>query len=313
MAKNHYAIAIHGGAGVYKPDKITPEARARYEASLRTALAAAQSVVENDGTAMDAVEAAIRVLEDDPQFNAGRGAVLTHEGTAELDASIMDGASLKAGAVAGVKTIRNPISAARAVMEKSPHVMLAREGAESFAREQGLEMVANDWFITDQRREELQRVQTSAADAQVYKLGTVGAVVLDRHGNIAAGTSTGGMTNKRWGRIGDSPIIGAGTYADNASCAVSATGHGEFFIRTTVARTICALLEYKRMSLANAVKSVIHDRLAKLGGDGGVIAIDAKGHVVMDLNTPGMFRGTVREGGTPQVGILASDLPVAPR
>ncbi len=310
--KNLYAIAVHGGAGVYEPDKITPDKRALYEAGLTQALQAAQAVLDKDGSAMTAVEAAIMVLEDNPNFNAGRGAVLTHEGDAELDASIMDGATLKAGAVAGVKTIKNPIAAARKVMDNSPYVMLAREGAEAFARAQGLEIVPNAYFITERRQDELLRAKSSTQAARLLKLGTVGAVVRDRQGNIAAGTSTGGMTNKRWGRIGDSPIIGAGTYADNNSCAVSGTGWGEYFIRATVARSICALVEYKKMPLAKAVKITL-DHVKQLGGDGGVIAIDAKGHIVLDQNTPGMFRGFVREGGYIQVGIHAADMVAEPK
>jgi L-asparaginase / beta-aspartyl-peptidase len=310
--KTPYAIAVHGGAGVYEPDKITPDKRATYEAGLRDALRAAQTVLDADGSAMDAVQAAIIVLEDNPNFNAGRGAVLTHAGEAELDASIMDGATLKAGAIAGTKTIKNPIAAARKVMDNSPHVLLAREGAEAFAREQGLEIVPNAYFITQRRQDELQRAKTSTQAALLLKLGTVGAVVRDRHGNIAAGTSTGGMTNKRWGRIGDSPIIGAGTYADNNSCAVSGTGWGEYFIRATVARSICALVEYKKMPLAKAVKTTL-DHVKRLGGDGGVIAIDARGHIVLDQNTPGMFRGFVREGGSIQLGIHAADMAAEPK
>jgi L-asparaginase / beta-aspartyl-peptidase len=310
--KTSYAIAVHGGAGVYEPEKITAAARASYEAGLTDALRAAQAVLDKDGTALDAVQAAITVLEDNPNFNAGRGAVLTYTGEAELDASIMDGATLKAGSVAGVKTIKNPIQAARKVMDNSPHVMLAREGAESYAREQGLEIVPNAYFITERRQDELLRAKASTQAARLLKLGTVGAVVRDRHGNIAAGTSTGGMTNKRWGRIGDSPIIGAGTYADNNSCAVSGTGWGEYFIRATVARSICALVEYKKMPLAKAVKQTL-DHVAKLGGDGGVIAIDAKGHIVLDQNTPGMFRGLLREGGSITLGIHAKDMVAEPK
>jgi L-asparaginase / beta-aspartyl-peptidase len=310
--QNHYAIAVHGGAGVYEPSKITPDKRAAIEAGLAQALRAAQAVLEANGSAMDAVQAAIMVLEDDENFNAGRGAVLTYAGDAELDASIMDGATLKAGAVAGVKTIKNPILAARKILENSPHVMLAREGAESYAREQGLEIVPNAYFITERRQLELQRAKNSSSAARLLKLGTVGAVVRDRQGNIAAGTSTGGMTNKRWGRIGDSPIIGAGTYADNKSCAVSGTGWGEYFIRATVARSICALVEYKKMPLAKAVQTTLA-HVKQLGGDGGVIAIDAKGHIVLDQNTPGMFRGFLREGGQIKTAIHAADMAAEPK
>ncbi len=301
-----YAIAVHGGAGVYNADQMSAEDRTAYKQGLTDALLAAQKILEKNGTALDAAEAAVMVLEDNPLFNAGRGAVLTSTGTAELDSSIMDGATLKAGAVARVMTTKNPVQLARAVMDKSEHVMLSAEGADAFAKSVGLRQVTNDYFITDKRREQLKRAQSSAEMMRQYKLGTVGAVVRDRAGNLAAATSTGGMTNKKWGRIGDSPIIGAGTYADNKSCAVSATGWGEYFIRATVARSICALVEYRRMSVAKAAKNLL-DKVQAMGGDGGVIVIDAKGNIALDYNTPGMFRGTLREGDAPVALIRRKD------
>lgn len=302
-----YAVAVHGGAGRYGADQFTDAQKAAYHAALTEALAAARGVLEADGTAVDAAEAAIVVLEDTPLFNAGRGAVLTHEGVAELDAAIMDGATLAAGSVAGVTTTRWPIRAARAVMEKSEHVMLQGAGADAFARAAGLEQVANSYFITPERQRQLERARARGEAANISKFGTVGAVVRDRHGNLAAATSTGGLTNKRWGRVGDSPVIGAGTYADNASCAVSATGHGEYFIRATVARTICALVEMKGMALADAVRQVVHGKLVALGGEGGVIAVDAHGNIALETNIAGMFRGWQREGEPPRTAIMADE------
>jgi L-asparaginase / beta-aspartyl-peptidase len=301
-----YSIAVHGGAGVYNADTMTDAERAAYKLGITTALRAAQAVLDKNGTALDAVEAAVTTLEDNELFNAGRGAVLTAAGTAELDASIMDGATLKAGSVARSTTTKNPVMLARAVMDKSEFVLLSGDGADAFARSAGLEQVPNSYFITGKRREQLKKVQGSAELMRQYKLGTVGAVVRDRAGNLAAATSTGGMTNKKWGRIGDSPIIGAGTYADNASCAVSATGWGEYFIRTTAARSICALVEYRRLSPAKAAKTVL-DKIHALGGDGGVIVIDRKGTIALDYNTPGMFRGTLVEGGDPVALIRRGD------
>ncbi|HEX7118167.1 MAG TPA: isoaspartyl peptidase/L-asparaginase, partial [Longimicrobiales bacterium] len=264
------AIAIHGGAGTIRRGDMTPEAEKAYRAKLEEALRAGYAVLEDGGTSLDAVVAAITVMEDSPLFNAGKGAVFTNAGTNELDAAIMDGATLRAGAVAGVKTVKNPILLARAVMERSPHVMLAGAGAEAFAAEQGLELVDPEYFFTQHRWDALQRIKAEEAGKPVSepqgpqaffpddrKFGTVGAVALDRHGNLAAGTSTGGMTNKRWGRIGDSPIIGAGTYANNASCAVSATGHGEYFIRNVVAHDICARVEYGGQTLEEAANYVV--------------------------------------------------------
>lgn len=302
-----YAIAIHGGAGRYEYDQFTAAQKAEYHAGLKAALEAAQKVLEGNGTALDAVTAAAVSLENNPLFNAGKGAVLNSEGEAELDAAIMDGKTLDAGALAGLKTTKNPILAARAVMEKSPHVMLQGVGGDTFARETGLEQVPNTYFITPSRKAQLEKAKASKEAMNISKFGTIGAVAVDRHGNVAAATSTGGMTNKRWGRVGDSPIIGAGTYADNNSCAVSATGHGEYFIRTTVARTICALVEYKGMTVQAAADAVVKDKLAKMGGEGGVIVVDTKGNIALVMNTPGMFRGSLREGEKPYTAILANE------
>ena len=287
------AIAIHGGAGVIPRDQLGPDGGAAYRAGLEEALDAGYAVLERGGSSLDAVTTAVRLLEDNPLFNAGRGAVLAHDGRAYLDASLMNGKDLAAGAVTGVTTVRHPIDLARRVMEASPHVMLSGAGAEEFAAEQGLELVPNEWFITPRRRKELDSVLSGAAQAreQLQGLGTVGAVAVDAAGNLAAATSTGGMTNKRWGRIGDAPIIGAGTYADNAACAVSATGHGEYFIRSVVAYDICALVRYKGWSLARAAKEVVQRKLVERGGEGGIIAVDPSGGVVLEFNSPGMFRG----------------------
>lgn len=299
-----WGIAIHGGAGTITRQGIPPEREAEYQAKLREALDAGHRILARGGSSLDAVQSAINVMEDSPLFNAGKGAVLTNAGTAELDASIMEGHTLNAGAVAGVQHVRNPIDAARLVMEKSPHVMLAREGADAFARENGLTMVPQEYFITEARRRTLERQKAAeanrptsdASDDPLYsspddrKYGTVGAVALDQAGNLAAGTSTGGMSNKRWGRIGDAPVIGAGTYADNASCAVSATGHGEYFIRVAVAHDICARVKYLGATIEEAGRATL-DRVAELGGDGGVIIMDARGNRAWPFNTAGMFRG----------------------
>lgn len=286
-------IVIHGGAGVIAREQLGADGGAAYREGLNAALDAGYSVLEAGGSSLDAVTAAVRVLEDNPLFNAGRGAVLNHEGEAELDASIMDGRDLRAGAIAGVKHVRNPIDLARRVMEHSPHVLLHGAGAEEFALQQGFTLVPNDYFRTPARKAQLERIlrgQTQPKN-ELAALGTVGAVAVDQHGNVAAATSTGGMADKRWSRIGDSPIIGAGTYADNASCAVSATGHGEFFMRKVVAYDVCALMQYKGWSLERAAREVIQKKLKEFGGEGGVIAVDAKGNAVMEFNSPGMFRG----------------------
>jgi beta-aspartyl-peptidase (threonine type) len=288
------AIAIHGGAGVIDPAKMTPERAASYRAGLAAALDAGYAILERGGSSLDAVTAAVRTLEDDPQFNAGRGAVLNHEGDAELDAAIMDGHGPRAGAVAGVRHVRNPVELARLVMEKSPHVLLVAEGAEEFALEQGMVLVPRGYFRTEARVRELDEArQTEALQLKATApgaTGTVGAVALDRAGHLAAATSTGGLTNKHRGRVGDSPIVGAGTYADDASCAVSGTGQGEFFIRQVVAYDVCALLQYRHLTLAQAVREVIQ-KLRASGGEGGVIAVDRSGNIALDFNSVGMFRG----------------------
>jgi L-asparaginase / beta-aspartyl-peptidase len=304
------AIAIHAGAGVIERAKMTPEREASYRAGLQAALTAGYAILEHGGTSLDAVAAAVRTMEDDPQFNAGRGAVLDAHGDAELDAAIMDGNGPRAGAVAAVRHVKNPIDLARLVMDKSPHVLLVAEGAEEFALEQGVVLVAPEYFRTPQREHELQQVQRAArerAAAQPNALpkGTVGAVALDRAGNFAAATSTGGLTNKHVGRVGDSPIIGAGTYANNESCAVSGTGEGEYFMRGLVAYDICALVHYRHLTLAQAVHEVIHEKLVRAAPDtGGVIAIDPQGDIVMDFNTPGMFRAARDVHGHQEIAIF---------
>jgi beta-aspartyl-peptidase (threonine type) len=280
-----WAIVIHGGAGVITRDKMTPAMDKDYRVALAEALNTGKKILSQGGSSLDAVEMTIRVMEDNPLFNAGKGAVFTHDGKNELDAAIMDGSNLAAGSVAGVTDIRNPITAARRVMTNSPHVMLAGAGASQFAKEQGLEMVSPEYFYTDRRFNELQEALKSE------KTETVGCCALDKNGNLAAGTSTGGMTNKRYNRIGDAPIIGAGTYANNSTCAVSATGHGEYFIRWTVAHDISALMEYKGLSLKEASELVVNDKLVKAGGSGGVICVDNMGNVSLPFNSEGMFRG----------------------
>jgi L-asparaginase / beta-aspartyl-peptidase len=302
------AIAIHGGAGVIDRAQMTSEREASYLAGLSAALDTGYAILERGGSSLDAVAEAVRLLEDDPQFNAGRGAVLTHDGEAELDASIMDGVGPRAGAVAGIRHVKTPIGLARLVMDKSPYVMLIGEGAEQFAREQGLEFVPNTYFRTPYREQELQRAlrrqhSEKGASAPGTITGTVGAVALDRNGNLAAATSTGGMTNKRYGRVGDSPIIGAGTYANNESCAVSATGSGEFFIRCVVAYDIHALIQYRQLSIEAAAKEVVQGKLKRAGGDGGIIAIDRAGQIVLEFNCEGMFRGARDSRGRREVAI----------
>jgi beta-aspartyl-peptidase (threonine type) len=327
QSSNHkWAVVLHGGAGVIDRKDMDPKTEAAYRSSLNSALRAAADVLDKGGSALDAVESVIRMMEDDPLFNAGRGAVFTAAGKNELDAAIMDGSTLKAGAVAGVTKTRHPISLARAVMEKSPHVMLIGSGADEFAAEHGLEQVPPSFFFTERRWqqlvEELKKEGkpvparpagvppapaapiASMEGADAHKFGTVGVVALDRNGKIAAGTSTGGLTAKMWGRVGDSPIIGGGTYASNTSCAVSGTGTGEYFIRLTVAREICALVEYKGMSLQAAADEVIQKRLTAIGGDGGVIAIDPEGDMAWSFNTPGMYRARIAEGGSAQISMF---------
>ena len=300
--KADYAIAIHGGAGTILKKNMKPEREKEITAVLNKALDAGEDILKKGGTAMDAITQTIMVLENSPHFNAGKGAVFTHEGKNELDASFMDGKTQNAGAVGGVTNIKNPILAARAVMEKSKHVMLSGKGAEEFAKEQGIEQVDPSYFHTDFRWESLQKAK--AAEAKLgylagnpdYKYGTVGCAALDKDGNLAAGTSTGGMTNKKWNRIGDAPIIGAGTYANNNTCATSSTGHGEYYIRYVVAHDISALVEYKGMPFQEAAKYVIEDKLKKSGGSGGLIGVDKYGNVAMPFNTPGMYRGYAKPG-----------------
>ncbi|WP_105199248.1 MULTISPECIES: isoaspartyl peptidase/L-asparaginase family protein [unclassified Pseudoalteromonas] len=304
---NPIAIAIHGGAGTIEKARFTPEQEKAYRAKLSEAVEAGYAVLDQGGASLDAINAAINVLENSPYFNAGKGAVYTYEGEHELDASIMDGRTRAAGAVAGVKHIENPIDLARLVMTNSVHVMLSGEGAEEFAQQQGMKLVENSVFDTEHRyeallkaKEKLDKAKSATKDYQAlhqalpsqYKMGTVGAVALDSHGNIAAGTSTGGMTAKRFGRIGDSPVIGAGTFADNASCAVSATGHGEYFIRYQVASDICARVQYQGKSIEQAGNEVIFGPMFEAGGTGGVIIVDAKGNISMPFNTAGMYRAS---------------------
>jgi len=293
-----WKLVIHGGAGIIDREHLTVEKEKDVRAALDRALAAGSAVLSDGGAALDAVEAAIKVLEDDPDFNAGRGAVLTWDGTAELDASIMDGRTRAAGAVTGVKETRNPISLARAVMEKSPHVFLAGPGADVFARERGLPQVPNAYFITPDRRQQLVDMKArklSAADVE-FKYGTVGAVALDSAGHVAAATSTGGTTGKRWDRIGDSPVIGAGTYADDRACAVSSTGAGEYFIRVGVAHEICARIRMKGEGGQKAADAVIAE-VGGLGGSGGVIVVTPGGETAYSFNTPGMYRGMASAEG----------------
>lgn len=300
-----FAIAIHGGAGTLSRSDMSAEQEVEYRSGLEAALDAGYVLLERGASSLDATVAAVRVLEDNPLFNAGRGAVLNRDGVAELDASLMDGRTLAAGAVSGLRHVKNPIELARLVMERSPHVMLMGEGAEEFARLQSIEMVPNEYFRTPVREQQLEQLLRGAIERQnaLVAFGTVGAVALDREGNLAAATSTGGMTGKRWGRVGDSPIIGAGTYANNASCAVSATGHGEFFIRTVVAHDICAQVEYLKVPLAKAVDNVLNQKMKALGGNGGVIAIDPRGNVVLEFNSEGMFRGQRTSKGKREVAI----------
>ncbi|HET9330669.1 MAG TPA: isoaspartyl peptidase/L-asparaginase [Steroidobacteraceae bacterium] len=299
-----YAIAVHGGAGAVPRAALTPEREARYRAGLERALDAGYALLEGGGSSLDAVTAAVRILEDDPLFNAGHGAALTRDGAAELDAAIMDGRQLRAGAVASVRHVKNPVELARRVMEKSRHVLLVGAGAEEFALEEKFQLVPNLYFRTAERVEQLEAEQRGArvSDLVPSTRGTVGAVARDAAGNLAAATSTGGMTNKRPGRVGDSPIIGAGTYAKNGVCAVSATGHGEYFIRAVAAHHVCAAVEYRGLSLEQAVREVLQV-LSGLGGDGGLIAVDRDGVPVMQFSTDGMFRGARDSGGRREIAI----------
>lgn len=313
-----FGIVIHGGAGTLLRKNMTPEKEAAYREKLTEAIQVGYEILKNGGSSQEAVEKTIHVMEDSTLFNAGKGAVLTAEETIELDASFMNGETLDAGAIAGVRTIKHPISAAIKVMESSSHVMLSGQGADQFAAEQGLEIVAPEYFYTEQRKEALNRVKEaerkggeSASLEQEFlknqRYGTVGCAALDKNGNLSAGTSTGGMTNKKWNRIGDAPIIGAGTYANNATCAISATGWGEFFIRSVVAHDISALMEYKGLSIQEAARIVIHEKVAKLGGDGGVVGIDHQGNVAMEMNTPGMYRAHINSMGNLTVKIYKDE------
>lgn len=310
-ASDRIAMVIHGGAGTITRAEMTPELEKEYRAKLEDALLAGHAVLSKGGSSIDAVEAAIHVMEDSPLFNAGKGAVFTHAGTNELDASIMDGATLAAGAVGAVGIVKNPISAARAVMEHSPHVMLIGRGAELFATEQGLEIVDPSYFWTERRWKQLQQRLMKAAAGERRGgedyFGTVGAVALDARGNLAAGTSTGGMTDKKFGRVGDSPIIGAGTWAKNATCGVSGTGHGEYFIRYAVAHEISALMEHAGLSVRDAAERVVMKVLENAGGEGGVIAMDANGNIAMPFNSEGMYRGYVRADGKPRTFIYGDE------
>jgi beta-aspartyl-peptidase (threonine type) len=306
-----YVLVIHGGAGAIRKENMTAEMDSAYRAGLREAMKVGEAILKNGGTAMDAIEATLHQLEDNHLFNAGKGAVMTNTGTIELDASFMDGATGNAGAVAGIKTIRHPVSAARMVMERSPHVFLTGRGAEQYAAENGLETVDSSYFYTDRRARQLQRAKdreqqkqsAAPADWEASKYGTVGAAALDKDGNLAAATSTGGMTNKRWGRVGDVPVIGAGTYANNETCAVSCTGHGEYFIRNVVAYDLSAKMAYQGLSLAEAAEEIVMQKLVKQGGSGGLIAVDKDGNVTMPFNSAGMFRGFVKSTGEQKVAI----------
>ena len=295
-ATPEWRLVVHGGAGVITREGMSPEKEAAYTAALETALEAGAAVLRNGGSALDAVEAAVIPMEDDPLFNSGHGAVFTAAGTHELDASIMDGRDRNAGAVAGVTRVRNPIKAARAVMDKSEHVMFAGTGADAFAEAQGLDMVDNSYFDTDRRRQSLERVLEERARTAADRHGTVGAVAIDQDGNLAAATTTGGMTAKAAGRIGDSPLIGAATYAENGVCAVSATGHGEYFIRVGVAKTICDRVKLADDEIEPAATSALAE-VAELGGDGGVIVVNGDGGYAFVFNSEGMYRGVVDASG----------------
>ncbi|MGC6423209.1 MAG: isoaspartyl peptidase/L-asparaginase family protein [Flavobacteriaceae bacterium] len=318
--ESNFGIVIHGGAGTILRKNMSAEMEKAYRETLQEAVATGHAILATGGTSTEAVEKTIHVMENSPLFNAGKGAVLNADGAVELDASFMDGTRLDAGAIAGARTIKNPISAAIKVMSESPHVMLSGAGADQFASEQGLEIVIPEYFVTERRKKALKRVQAEEATASQtsaaqlpsdffsqQRMGTVGCVALDKMGNLAAGTSTGGMTNKKWNRIGDAPIIGAGTYANNASCGISATGWGEFFIRSVVAHDIAALMEYKGLSIQEAARIVIHEKVAKLGGDGGVVGLDNQGQVAMEMNTPGMYRAHMDAQGNLTVKIYKDE------
>ncbi|TNE59023.1 MAG: isoaspartyl peptidase/L-asparaginase [Bacteroidetes bacterium] len=301
-----YALAIHGGAGTIKRENLSPELEAEYRSALDSALTIGETILKNGGSALDAVTQTVAWLEDSPLFNAGCGAVFTHEGRNEHDASIMDGRNQAAGASGGTSVVKNPITLARAVMEHSPHVLLTGKGAEQFAIENGLDTVSPDYFYTERRWNALQKALEEEKEKglseywnntqSTYKFGTVGCVALDNAGNLAAGTSTGGMTNKRWNRLGDTPVIGAGTYASNDACAVSCTGHGEYFIRYAVAHDVWAQMVYKGLSLEAAADAVVMKKLVEKGGEGGLIAVDKAGNIALPFNSAGMYRGYVKPG-----------------
>jgi len=305
------AIALHGGAGTIERGAMSEELEATYRAFLDDAITRGYEALREGRSGLDVVVSVIQMMEDSPLFNAGRGAVYTWEGTHELDASIMHGDNLDAGAVAGVSTVKSPIALARAVMEDSPHVMLAGAGAEAFALERGFDPVPAEYFATERRRQALEAYkaneQAGLKPEADHKFGTVGVVVLDQTGNLVAGTSTGGMTGKRWGRIGDSPVIGAGTYADNRGCAVSATGHGEYFIRHTVARDICARMQFGGVTLEEAASTVVMEELVAAAGEGGIVAVDPAGSVALVFNTPGMYRASINAAGRKVVAIYGED------
>lgn len=314
LAQGPWTIAIHGGAGVINRNNMSPEAEAKYRAALDSALDIGSEILAEGGSSMDAVEATINYLEDNPLFNSGKGAVLTAEGTVELDASFMDGATRNAGAVTGAKTVRHPISAARLVMDSSVHVMMAGDGVEKFADEYDLERVENSFFITERRRKYYERQKALETGPEgndgaplIKKYGTVGCVALDQQGNLAAGTSTGGMSNKRFGRVGDTPIIGAGTFADNNTCAVSCTGHGEYFIRWVVAYDVAAMMEYGGVPLVDAAEEIINGKLVEVGGSGGLVAIDVDGNIAMPFNSEGMYRGYRKSDGERYVGVFGDE------
>lgn len=314
-----FALAIHGGAGTILRSSMTAEKELSYKKALEDAIVSGETILIKGGRSIDAVEAAIRTLEDNPLFNAGRGAVFTNEGKHEMDASLMNGKDLSAGAVAGVQNIKNPISLARGVMDRSEHVFMAGLGAQEFAKKINAEFMPDDYFFVQMRYDQLQQAKESdtmildhtvdkarpdeSPSGREKKFGTVGCVALDVHGNLAAGTSTGGMTNKKHGRVGDTPIIGAGTYANNKTCAVSCTGHGEFFIRSVVAYDISCLMEYKGLTLKKACDIVVMDKLVKIGGEGGLIALDAKGNIELPYNSEGMYRASKKEGEDLFIGI----------
>ena len=314
-AKDKITLVIHGGAGTILKENMTPEKEKAYREKLTEALETGYKILEEGGTSLEAIVATINVMENSPLFNAGKGAVFANNGKNELDASIMDGKTLNAGAVAGVTIVKNPINAALEVMNNSEHVLLTREGAEEFAKKQGLEIVDPSYFYTERRKQSLEKAKANEenrgqipySDLLNNKHGTVGCVALDQYGNLAAGTSTGGMTNKKFARVGDSPIIGAGTYANNKTCAVSSTGHGEYFMRNLVAYDVSAMMEYKGMSLEDASNTVIMEKLTNLGGTGGIVCVDHEGNVSMPFNTSGMYRGYIKADGSKKVMIYKDE------